>query len=91
MPPFRPLLAKNAVFQWLPEHDHAFEKTKSRLASTRVLTYFAVKRATLLATDGCRLNGLGFFLLQMVDNVWKPVQAGSRFLTPAEPLRCDRT
>lgn len=31
-----------------------------------------------------RLNGLGFVLLHSIDNVWKPVQAGSRFPTPAE-------
>ena len=43
-----------------------------------------MNRQTLLATDASRLNGLGFVLLQMVNGTWKPVQAGSRFLTPAE-------
>ena len=38
----------------------------------------------MLATDASRLHGLGFALLQMVDSVWKPVQVGSRFLTPTE-------
>ena len=49
-----------------------------------MLTYFAVDRKTILATDASRLRGLGFILLQLVDDVWKPVKAGSRFLTPAE-------
>ena len=84
MSPLRPLLSKNAVFQWLPEHDDAFVEAKSRLSSAPVLTYFAVDRKTILATDASRLKGLGFVLLQLVDDVWKPVQAGSRFLTPAE-------
>ena len=84
MVPFRFLLAKNAVFQWLPEHGHAFVEAKSRLTSIPVLAYFTVNRPTLLATDASRLKGLGLVLLQMVDNVWKPVKAGSRFLTPAE-------
>lgn len=33
MVPFRPLLSKNAVFQWLPERDHAFVEAKFRLSS----------------------------------------------------------
>ena len=59
-------------------------ETKSRLNSAPVWTYFAVDRKTILATDASHLKGLGFVLLQLVDDVWKPVQAGSRFLTPAE-------
>ena len=70
MAPFQPLLAKNAVFQWLPEHDPAFMEAKSSLTSTPVLTYFTVNRPTLLATDVSRLKGLGFELVQMVNNVW---------------------
>ena len=82
--PFRSLLKKDSVFQWLPEHEQAFADAKHRLSSTPILTYFALNHQTMLATDASRLNGLGFVLLQMVDGVWKPVQAGSRFLTPAE-------
>ena len=68
----------------MPEHEQAFKEAKCRLSSPPVLTYFAVNRPTLLATDASRLHGLGFVLQQMVDGVWKPVQAGSRFLTPTE-------
>ena len=71
MEPFRPLLQKNSCYLWLPEHEQAFNAAKRRLSSPPVLTYFAV-------------NSLGFVLLQMVDGVWKPVQAGSSFLTPTE-------
>ena len=84
MVPFRALLTQDAVFQWLPEHDHAFVEAKSRLSTTPVLTYFGVDRQTVLATDASRLKGLGFVLLQLVDDVWRPVQAGSRFLTPTQ-------
>ena len=84
MEPFRPLLQKNSCYLWLPEHEQAFNEAKRRLSSPPVLTYFAVNHPTLLATAASRLHGLGFVLLQMVDGVWKPVQAGSRFLTPTE-------
>ena len=40
MAPFRPLLAKDSVLQWLPEHDHAFVEAKSRLSIAIILTYF---------------------------------------------------
>ena len=65
----------------MPELEQAYKEAKCRLSSPPVLTYFAVNRPTLLATDASRLHGLGFVLQQMVDGVWKPVQAGSRFLT----------
>ena len=84
MEPFHPLLQNNSCYLWLPEHEQAFNEAKRRLSSPPVLTYFAVNRPTLLATDASRLHGLGFVLLQMVDGIWKPVQAGSRFLTPTE-------
>ena len=84
MEPFRPLLKKDSLFQWLPEHEDAFAHTKCHLTSPPVLMYFAVNCQTLLATDASRLNGLGFDLLQMVNGTWKPVQASSQFLTPAE-------
>ncbi|CAB4036173.1 Hypothetical predicted protein [Paramuricea clavata] len=91
MEPFSPLLQKNSCYLWLPEHEQAFNEAKRRLSSPPVLTYFAVNRPTLFATDASRLHGLGFVLLQMVDGVWKPVQAGPRFLTPnRKPLCCDR-
>lgn len=54
------------------------------LSTTPVLTYFGNDRQTVLATDSSRLKGLGFVLFQLLDDVWRPVQTGSRFLTPTE-------
>lgn len=43
-----------------------------------------VNSKTILATDASRLKGLAFVLLQLVNGVWRPVQAGSRFATPTK-------
>ena len=56
MSPFCPVLSKNAVFQWLPQREDAFVEAKSSLSSAPVLTYFAVDRKTILATDASRLK-----------------------------------
>ena len=79
-----PLLTQDAFFQCPPEHNHAFVEANSRLSTTPVLTYFGVDRQTVLDTDTSCLKGLGFVLLQLVDDVWRPVQARSRFLTPTK-------
>ena len=84
MVPFRPILTQDAFFQCLPGHNHAFVEAKSRLSTTPFLTYFGVDRQTVLDTDTSCLKGLGFVLLQLVDDVWRPVQAGSGFLTPTK-------
>jgi hypothetical protein len=38
--PLRPLLKKNAVFLWLPEHAEAFDRVKKALTSPMVVKYF---------------------------------------------------
>ena len=79
------LLKKGVMFQWLPEHQTAFDLAREHLASSKVLAYYSPVRQTRLVVDASRLNGLGFILKQLQDDGnWKPVQAGSRFLTPAE-------
>ena len=83
--PLKSLLKKGVLFQWLPEHQAAFECAREHLASSKVLAYYSPSRQTRLIVDASRLNGLGFVLKQKQDDEsWKPVQAGSRFLTPAE-------
>jgi hypothetical protein len=38
----------------------------------------------MLITDASRLNGIGFVLKQEINGIWRPVQAGSQFLTETE-------
>ncbi|MGV0982894.1 MAG: reverse transcriptase family protein, partial [Polynucleobacter sp.] len=83
--PLKELLKKNVKFQWLPEHETAFLKAREHLSSTKVLAFYDPDRKTRLICDASRLNGLGFVLKQEIEpDVWKTVQAGSRFLTSAE-------
>ena len=48
------------------------------------MAFYRPDRKTRLITDTSRLNGVGFVLKQEIDGLWKPVQAGSRFLTETE-------
>ena len=83
--PLSSLLKKGRMFQWLPEHQTAFENARRILSSEKTLAYYAPTRQTRLVTDASRLNGLGFVLKQLQDDgIWRPVQAGSRFLSSAE-------
>ena len=82
--PLKPLLKKGTKFQWLEEHQKAFEHARVHLSSTKTLAYYDPNRKTRLICDASRLNGLGFVLKQLVETKWVPVQAGSRFLSLAE-------
>ena len=83
--PLKGLLKKGTKFDWLPEHQTAFEKARSHLSSNKALAFYDAAKPTRLIADASRLFGLGFVLKQEVEpNVWKTVQAGSRFLSPAE-------
>jgi len=83
--PLKPLLKKGIKFDWLVEHQAAFEAARVHLSSTKTLAYYNVSKPTRLICDASRLFGLGFVLKQEVEpTVWKVVQAGSRFLSSAE-------
>ncbi len=83
--PFKSLLKKGTKFDWLPEFQTAFEKARTHLSSTKALAFYDVTKPTRLIADASRLFGLGFVLKQEVEpTVWRTVQAGSRFLSPAE-------
>ena len=85
MCPLKPLLKKGIRFDWLPEHQAAFEAARSLLSSSKMLAFYNATRQTRLICDASRLFGLGFVLKQEVEpDVWRTVQAGSRFLSPAE-------
>jgi hypothetical protein len=51
----------------------------------KVLTCYSPTRLTRIVVDASRLKGLGFVLKKLqFDGAWRPVHAGSRFLTSAE-------
>ena len=84
----RPLLRTKNAFQWLPEHDEAFDKVRAALASPPVLASFDPKLPTVLRTDASRLKGLGYAMLQEHSEgdkkQFRLVQCGSRFITETE-------
>ena len=87
MVPIQPLLKKTNFYQWLPEHQVAFDKVKEILTSENgpVLAQFDPNLPVTLITDASRL-GLGFVLTQGGDPEGQIclITCGSRFLSPAE-------
>jgi len=82
--PLRSLLSTKHDFLWSAEHDRAFSEAKTKLTEVPTLAYFSLDKQTRLCTDASR-QGLGFVLQQLSSTEqWNLVQAGSRFLTPAE-------
>ena len=85
MGPLRPLLKANSEFHWLPEHERAFNDTKTALTSPPVLGFFDPARPTRLETDASRTRGLGYALLQQdSEGRWRLIEANSRFITETE-------
>ena len=85
--PLSPLLRKEFVWEWTPQHDTDFQAARAALSSTSIseLAFYNPARPTSLHVDASRLRGLGFILRQQqTDGSWIVVQAGSRFLSDAE-------
>ena len=83
--PLRPLLKKTNEFCWTDIHQAAFEQMREHLSRPPYLAHYDPARHTALYTDASRLNGIGFVLMQKQDDgQWRPVRAGSRFLSEAE-------
>ena len=83
--PLAELLKKSIAWDWTPAHDAAFRDARETLAIVPDLSFYEPGRPTALYTDASLLNGLGFILKQRGPNGnWNMVQAGSRFLRPAE-------
>lgn len=86
--PLRPLLSTRNDFLWAQPHDEAFTKAKKALTFSPTLAFLDTTKETRLLTDASTL-GIGFVLLQKStdgSSEWKPVQAGSRFLTDVESV-----
>ena len=83
--PLRELLKKDVVFLWTHCQEDAFQKTKSILTSTKVLSYFDASLRTTILTDASKLYGLGFALIQTrSDGTTSLIQCGSRSLSETE-------
>jgi hypothetical protein len=82
--PSGPLLKKNAVFLWLPEHEEAFARVKEALTSPMVVNSSTKALPTELLTDASRLKGLGYALIQREESGMRLIKCGSRSLSPAE-------
>jgi len=82
--PLRKMTMKNAVFDWRPEHQGAFEQIKKMLTSPLVVKPFDPRLPTQLLTDASRLYGIGYALVQLEGNGFRLIQCGSRSLLPAE-------
>ena len=83
--PLRSLLKKGVAWNWLPEHQESFEKTKEILSHNSMLKHYDVKKEVELLTDASRLHGIGYALTQRdVEGRINIVQCGSRSLTGAE-------
>jgi len=82
--PLRSLLKKDVVFQWLPDHESAFVRSKALLVSPPVLRPFEPGLPTLLVTDASRLYGFGFALFQTCSDRLRLVCCGSCSLSSAQ-------
>jgi transposase InsO family protein len=84
--PLRPLLKKGTVFNWLSEHETAFQLVKQVLVEycSKIQT-FDPDKETVLLTDASRLKGIGFALIQKdSDGKIALIQCASRSLDGAE-------
>ena len=83
--PLNQLLKKGVAFNWLPDHQTAFDKIKEVLTSDLLVKYFDPSLRTELLTDASRPKSLGFALIQKDDqDRIRLIQCGSRSLIPAE-------
>lgn len=83
--PLYNLNKKEIKFEWLDEHQEAFDLVKSILTSPLVIRNFVSTRPTELVVDASKI-GLGWALLQEdpIDEEWHLIQCGSRTLRDCE-------
>ena len=81
--PLRQLLSPKAIWIWDFAQKSAFLKVKEMLTSTPILIPYDYKRPTKISADSSSY-GLGAVLLQLHDDIWKPVAFASRSLSDTE-------
>ena len=82
--PLYDLTRKNVKWRWTKEHDTAFARAKSEIASDRVLTHYDPSLPIYLEVDASP-TGLGCVMThELPDNTKRPVIFLSRSLTASE-------
>lgn len=81
--PLRHLLLDKNAWVWGSQQQDSFEGLKEDLTSAPVLQYFDPNLPVKVSSDSSSY-GLGFVLLQLHRQEWKPVAYGSRSLTETE-------
>ena len=81
--PLRELLLDRNAWIWEDQQQDAFETLKRELTSAPVLQYYDPKLPVKVSADASSF-GLGFVLMQLKDQEWRPVAYGSRSLTDTE-------
>ena len=82
--PLRPLLSSKNPFEWTQHHTDAFNAVKRALVSAPILAPFDMTRETMLQVDASVRNGMGYVLLQKHGDIWKLVDANSRWCSDTE-------
>jgi hypothetical protein len=82
--PLRPLLSTKNPFIWTVDQEKAFEDVKRALLAPPILAHFDPERETVIQVDASRKNGMGYALLQRHGEVWKLIDANSRWCTDTE-------
>ena len=77
--PLRRLTDKDSVFEWMQQHEEAFNEVKKLLAAAPVLKYYDVNEPVILESDSSDV-GLGAVIMQS----GKPIAYASRTLTSTE-------
>ena len=77
--PLRELTAKNAIFQWTPNHQQAFNDVKNAITAETTLSYFDPSKPITVQVDAS-MAGLGAALIQED----RPVAFASRALSDTE-------
>ena len=68
----------------MEEHQRAMEEVKEIMTNFPLRTHFDPKLPTIIETDAARKKGSGYALMQLRGEEYRIVEAGSRWLTPAE-------
>ena len=81
------LTGSKVVFNWLDEHQEAFELTKQRLISAPILSYPNAEDVFVLDTDASG-HAIGAVLSQIQNDCEKVICYGSYVLTPEQRKYC---